>query len=142
MSASSSGAVKALIEAAGLGVAVYRDRQPENEQLPYIVVHEAISIIPEPAFNQGDDPERHISEQVQIDLWERWKNEDGSLAESYTLGEEIAHVLQGGIFADPPAQVTRVQLIQGPNRFLEVEEGLVHKVYTVLLRRTLVPLGS
>lgn len=91
--ASMGGAVKALIETAGLGVPVYRDGAPESATLPdrYVTVHEGI------AYGETQVGEV-VVEQVQVDLWQTARGTAGARVvslESYTLPEHIAGLFRG-----------------------------------------------
>lgn len=137
MSASTAGALKTLIEGASLGVSAYRHRAPEGQAYPHVVIHEAISTTPEPAFSQFDDSQDHVNELVQVDLWQRWKNEDGTLAESYTLADALARVFRGSGLPAAPFHVSGLRLLNGPIRQVEVEENLIHDSYTLEIHRVL-----
>jgi hypothetical protein len=137
MAASTAGALKVLIEGAGLGLSAYRHRAPEGQAYPHVVIHEAISITPEPAFSQFDDSQDHVNELVQIDLWQRWKNADGTLAESYSLADTLARTLRGSTLTAAPFHVSGLRLINGPIRDVEVEENLIHDSYTLEVHRVL-----
>lgn len=139
MAATTSGALKALLEAAGLGIAVYRDEVPEGASYPHVVVREAIAITPEPDFNQHDDPEGHVRELVQIDVWQLHRAPDRSIAESYTLRDAIARVCQGATLPAAPFQVMGV-LVQSMTRVPEPAgetPKVIHDAITLEVRRVL-----
>lgn len=138
MSASSAGAIKALLESAGLSIAVYRDQQPAQERLPYVTVLDAISVIPDPAFNQHDDDLGHVIEQAQVDLWERWRDENETFLASNELPDAIAQAFRGARFTDPPTQVIGIRLLQGPIRLPpDPQTRILHTTFLVEIRRTL-----
>ena len=152
MAANSANAVKALLESLGLGVSVYRDAPAKNAALPYILVHEGISVVPDNAFNAFDDPEGHVRELVQVSVWQTWKNlRTGDIVESYTLPDAVYKALRGGRLPDAPTHVTgmtvtgMVRLVGDPspttrNAPGRGEDDKVHTAITVEVRRTLTPL--
>lgn len=124
MAASTSGALKALIESLGLNISVYRDRAPEGRALPYITVEEAIAIIPD---KLEDGQASTVKETVSIDVWMQWKNRaNGQLAESYTLPYDIARALQGSALGTAPSRAYAVIVHRIGPRLVEEEENLVH----------------
>lgn len=124
MAASTSGALKALIESLGLNISVYRDRAPEGRALPYVTVDEAIAIIPD---KLEDGQSTTVRETVSIDVWMQWKNRaNGQLAESYTLPYDIARALQGSPLDTTPSRAYTVIIHRIGPRLVEEEENLVH----------------
>lgn len=137
MAANTANAIKALLEGLGLGVSVYRDRAPNNIAPPYITVVEAISVVSDPAFNSYDDPEHHIIEQAQVDVWQPWHDAAGTgVVETYTLADAVAKALDGTQPTSPPTRVSGMRLV-GMVRLLELDQNIVHHAITVELRRTL-----
>lgn len=137
MSATSGGAIKALLEAAGLGIAVYRDQAPEDVAFPYVTVFEAISVTPEPAFSAFDDSEGHVAEQVQVDVWQQRRNPTtNAVTESYTLPDAVSRALSGGRLTSLPTYGGHMRLI-GRTRQLEDEGTVIHDAITIEIRRTL-----
>lgn len=141
MAATTGNAIKALIEAAGLGVTVYRDQAPKVA-MPYVTVFEAITVTPEEAFNPRDDPEGHVTEEVQVDVWQQRRNADTlAITESYTLPDAVCLALSGGLLTALPTYGGHMRLI-GRTRQLEDEGTVIHDVLTVEVRRTLVRVGE
>lgn len=137
MSANTANAIKAYIETLGLGVSVYRDRAPNNIAPPYITVIEGISITSDPAFNAFDDPEKHVVELAQVDVWQAWHDAAGTgVVESYTLADAVAKALDGGLPTSPPTRVMGMRLT-GMVRLLDPDQNIVHHALTVEVRRTL-----
>jgi len=151
MSANTGNAVKALLETLGLGVSVYRDAAPLNTPLPVILVHEGISIVPEPSFSAFDDPEGHVRELVQVDVWQMWRDlRSGDVLESYTLPDAVVKGLRGASLATGPTRVSGVTVVDMvrtvgnplPNAREAVGRGEQDKVrhaITIEVRRTLTP---
>lgn len=139
MSASTAGALKALLEGASLGVAIYRDRAPEAAALPFITISEAISVVPDRAFNQFDDPEGHVVEEAQLDVWQTWRNSTtGTMVENYTLPDRVVKAAKGAALPTAPTAVAGLRVLGRVRRF-EEDANLVHDIVTVELRRTLTP---
>lgn len=104
MSASTAGAIKARIEALGLGVSAYRDGAPIDAAgsitaaFPYVVIHEGIGIAWE---RHGDttDPAAHdaVTELVQVDVFQAARKLTAGSSqnvESYTLPEAVMNGLR------------------------------------------------
>lgn len=136
MANSTSGAVKALLEAAGLGISVYRDTAPPDQALPYVTVQEGISFADEPAFSAYDDPAHHVTEEVQVDVWQQWRSATRALTESYTLADAVALTLEGALLTTLPTYGGHV-VLTGRQRLVEEDNNIVHDSITVELRRTL-----
>lgn len=146
MAATTAGAIKAYLETLGLGVAVYRDRAPENTPLftdagaarPYVTVTEGISVVTDPAFNSFDDDQSHVIELAQVDVWQPWRYPEpaGGIAESYTLPDAVMAALDGSRLAEAPTHVAGMRLT-GAVRLLEVDDNVVHHAFTVEIRRIL-----
>lgn len=144
MAMTSSGALKALIESAGLGLAAYRDAVPDarKNDLPYVTIDELVSVVPE---RHGDkqDPDGHHgeTETVTVHLWERWRGDDGKAAENYSLPRELSKLLR----SSPPftygstAQGGAVRIygvsITARARIIEEDSNIVHTTWTLALRR-------
>lgn len=105
MSATTAGAFKALIEAAGLGIAVYRDQAPAEAPLPFAVVHEAIGIAPLSGDFGKDGGTLYVREQVQIDLYQAKKHPaTGRTIEDYGLPRSLLSLLRGSLLPNPPTR--------------------------------------
>ena len=137
MSASTAGALKALLESGGLGVAVYRDRAVENATLPHVTVSEGIAITSEGVFSAFDDPERHVVELAQVDVWQQWRHPTSrTVLESYTLPDAVLSLLQGNRLSTAPTPVMGM-VVQSMVRLLEVSTNTVHHAITVQVHRVL-----
>jgi len=149
VSASTAGAIKAFLEARGLGVSVFRDEAPKQADgsphpLPYVTVAEAISIVRDPAFNSHDDPAGHVIETAQIDVWQSWRDATTrAVAESYTLGDAVALALAGARLPSAPTHTPGVHIV-GIRRLLEPAGAptVVHHAITVEIRRQLARTGA
>lgn len=138
MSANTANAIKALIESLGLGVSVYRDRAPNIAVVPYVTVIEAISVTADSRFNSFDDPEHHVVELAQIDVWQPWRDASGNnVIEDYPLVDAIIVGLDGARLPDAPNHVAGTRLA-GMVRDLEHAKNIVHHAITVEVRRVLV----
>ncbi len=139
MAASTGGAIKALLEAQGLGVSVFRDQKPADQNLDdWITVLEDISTTPDGAFNAYDDPEGHVSELAQVDIWQQARHPSTRVvSESYTLADAVMKALHGARLTAAPKHVSGMQVV-GRVRLLEPENNIVHTALTVQVRRVLV----
>lgn len=134
MAASLSGALKQVIEAAGLGLTVFRDDAGTAVGLVrYVTVSEAVSVTTERlSADHDDDP---VTELVQVDLWQPWRAEtSGAPAEDYALPGNLHKVLHGAHLASAPTLV-RSCTVDDVVRLLERDENTVHHAYTVRVRR-------
>lgn len=137
MSATTAGALKTLIEAAGLSLAAYRDEAPDASTLPYVTIAEAISVVPTDSFNAFDDSQGHVTEQAQVDLWQQWHNPStGVLSESYTLPDALTKALSGAGLSAARTSVQGVRVLS-VRRLTESDSDLVHHAITVEVKRTL-----
>lgn len=111
MSASSSGAVKAFLEQQRLGVAVYRDAARADTKLPYVTVRERISYVQEPSGDFGDaDGQVCVREQLQLDVWQPYRDEHGRVVEDYGLVDSLTRLLRGCQLPTHPKRVYGVQV--------------------------------
>ncbi len=137
MAATSSGALKALIEGGGLGLAAYRDAAPEGASPPYVIIHEAISVVPSPSNARYDRAGTSPTgiETVQVSLWQRWRKPvDGTVGESYSLPDALADLIDGASLTTAPTHVWGVRFISSV-RFVDREQDLTHHALTVELVR-------
>lgn len=138
MSASLAGSLKVLIEAAGLGLAAYRDDAGTAATgSAWVTISEGVSITPVRLGDDGsDDP---ITELVQIDLFQPWRAKNpGDPAEDYTLPDRLHDVLHGAELPDAPMPV-RSCTVDSFTRFVERDSNLVHHAYTVRIQRDRAP---
>lgn len=134
MAASLSGALKQVIEAAGLGLPVFRDDAGKAHDLVrYVTISEGVSTTTERlSTDHGDDP---VTELVQVDLWQPWRAEvDGAPAEAYDLPGQLHQVLHGARLTSAPTLV-RSCTVDDVVRLLERDENTVHHAFTVRVRR-------
>ncbi|MGJ5895150.1 hypothetical protein ACSCBZ_24820 [Streptomyces niveiscabiei] len=142
MAATTSGAIKAYLEARGFGVPVFRDGPRQGQGEPFIVVQEGIPAGLDTIAN-GDfgDPnaEINIAETVIVDLVQRARVQTGAattkVTERYGLAEAIAHALHGCTLSAHPAKVTAVR-VQDIDR-IPIEDNRVRHSITITVRRTL-----
>lgn len=132
MAATISGALKAYIEGLALGLSAFRDRAGKDASEPYVVIQEGISIVPKHLGDNGVNDA--VVEQVQVDLWEHWRNTDHTLAESYTLARQLEIALRSPILTGLPFHVHGV-IGLSRTRQVDQEAGLVRNIYTVEIRR-------
>ncbi|MDQ3573779.1 MAG: hypothetical protein M3404_02485 [Actinomycetota bacterium] len=143
MAATTGNAIKAHLEAGGLGLTGYRDKAPDQPSLPFFTVREAIALVPHPAMPHYDDAQGIVTETVQVDLWEAWQKPTQSgptVSESYTLADDVARRLNQPMAASgssaPPSHVWQMRLTSRA-RLFEEKANLIHHVFTVEVRRQL-----
>ncbi|MEV5659798.1 hypothetical protein [Streptomyces flaveolus] len=149
MAASTSGAIKARLEALAFGVPVFRDGPREGQAPPFIVVQEGMPAGLDRA-GTGDfgDPaaEINVIETVTVDLVQQARIKTGAtttrVTERYGLAEAIAHALHGCQLPAHPAAVhaVRVQDIDRiPIADNRVRHSITVQVHRELLREEVVP---
>lgn len=136
MSATTAGALKAFLETQSLGVSIHRDRPPASTAEPFITISEAISVTPEPAFNQHDDPDGHVSELAQVDIWQKWRTDTNTIGENYTLVDAVCLALRGVRLSTAPTHVSGISVLNRV-RLVEQDTNIVHDAITVRVRRVL-----
>lgn len=141
MSASLAGAIKAYLETQGLGIGFHRDKAPtlqdgEPYPYPYGTINEGVSRTPSRQFNQYDDPEGHITELVDVHIWQAKKHADGFLAEDSSLPDRTELALRGARLTTAPFQVDGVRVV-GSVRVPDPDANVVHDAITVAVDRVL-----
>lgn len=145
MAATIAGAIKAHVEAAGLGLACYRDAAPSHLNpktgklepsvpLPYVTVRERIAASNDPDGVFDDDVIHSETETVQVDLWQRWRTDSGGRAESYTLARDLRQLLRTVDLTGLPFRVYGTR-VAATARLLEPVTNVVHDVLTLTVRR-------
>lgn len=139
MSATTAGALKSFLESQGLGVPAYRLNAPENQAPPYLTIQEAVSVVPHPDDNPWwDEAESIVVEEAQVDVWQKRKNDDNTVAESYTLPASVARALHGGLLGTAaPTKVWGMSLVDGPRLLPDPDQNIVHHICTVRILRHL-----
>lgn len=134
MAASTAGALKALIEAGGLGLSAYRDKAPPAAPLPHVTITERITLVRNGAdgrFDHDAGP-RTANETVQVSLWEHWRNPaTGALSESYTLSDALTRLLDGTTLPVAPTHVWGVLFRSSRRLPPEVDTNLVQTAITI-----------
>lgn len=135
MSATTSGALKAYIEALGLSLSVSRDRVADNASLPYVTVTEAIAVVDDHHGDLGSLTSADaVTETAQVSLWEQWRGADGRPVETYGLPDTLAKALrrwQGTVAGRRVYGVSQVNRV----RLLDAEANVVQHAYTLTIRR-------
>lgn len=136
MAATIAGALKALIESAGLGLAAYRDEAPKDASPPFVIIHEGISLVPDPSNARYDGSERQAREEVQVSLWQQWRTTGtGGNNESYTVADALKEALDGAELPTsgngaPPKHVWGLRFLSS-RRILDRDNNRVHTPMTV-----------
>lgn len=148
--ANTAGALKTLVEAAGLGVMVVRDALPKRYTLPALVIRESVG---HSVRQHGDygDPNASLAttEMVLADLWQAWRTSTGQTGESPTLPDALFKAIHGKRLAGHNkitygTRVTDVQRIPHIDAKDGSKQGdqadaanVVQHAYTILLDRGL-----
>jgi hypothetical protein len=123
VSATTSGAVKAHLESTtpSLGIPFFRDRAPKKVTLPFGVIQEGISVVPVPMGDTGDQAaEKVVAEDVQVAIYEVWRDAEGRMIERYDLPDKVFRRLQGALLPGVPSGWGAVQVL-GRVRLPQVE---------------------
>lgn len=134
MAASTSGALKALIEAGGLSISAYRDEAPDGSTLPYVTILERIALVPNGVDGRYDrDSGAHSgNETVQVSLWEQWRHPTTkALTESYTLSDALVRLLDGAPLPVAPTHVWGVRFLSSRRLPPELDTNLVQTAITI-----------
>ena len=134
MSATTGAAVKATLEAAALGVPVFRDTAPKGQAYPFVTVQEEISLT---VVQRADA----AAELVQVDLWQRMRHPEGhadagKVAEDPVLVRKLQAALRGAPLMTAPTLTYRATL-EGSVRLTEPDTNTVHHACTVRVHREL-----
>lgn len=153
MSASTANAIKALIEAGGLGLSAYSDVAPEGTTpwspgrgpTPFVTITEGIAITPA-AINAPLSGERDfvVVELVQVSLWQAWRDPESAskrVVESKTLPDALLTLLHGAQLPTAPTHVWAV-FVRSILRLLERSENVVQHPITVELVRDTAPVSA
>lgn len=132
-----STALKQLIEASGLGVMGYRDHAPEDAEMPFVVITEAIASVPQRSGDASTDDA--TEESVQIDLWEQWIDRSGanpSLSEVPSRANALVAALHGSSLDSSPTKAYGIR-VDNRTRRLDREANTVRNIIDVTVHRNL-----
>lgn len=148
--AGTTGALKSLIEGAGLGVMVVRDRLPKNVRYPALILSDSVNTVMEHHGDFGSTSASYaVIEMVTIDLYQAWRTMNGQVGESMTLADDLLKLLHGASLPTHSKRVYGVQVtsmvrlaqidLQNSSRLIDNADSanVVHHSYSVLLRRAL-----
>lgn len=137
MAASTAGAIKAFLEAQGLGVTVDRDQAPAERPWPRVTVSEGVAVVPDRSGDFGSANEETGVETATVDVWERWRDPASKvLSESYTLVPAIRRALHGAVLSGSPTHAYGVRVVSSI-RLLEAQNNVVHTAITVEINRVI-----
>ena len=153
MAATISNAIKALIEAAGLGVSGVRDETSPGRAYPFVKIQEGLDTGPDPISNAFDeDSDFEVTELVQVELlMQKQSPHTHAQTESYTLPDALHKVLHGARLPSAPSKVYGMRVIgrvripdaptkatNQPRNQAPQPSGVVRIVYTVQVKRNLI----
>lgn len=152
MAATIGGAIKAYLEAQGLGIAVYKDAPPQAVRdkatgrivAPYCTYHEDIVPLRMRPMEDGGPANGGtaiVTQTFQLDLWQNWRAADDTNLESPTLADAITRLLHGSKLLPsgagaPPVHVAGVRQV-GRIRIEERDPRIVHHAYTLAIDRVI-----
>lgn len=138
MSATTAGALKALIEAGGLGITADRDERSRlNTAANWVTISEGISAVPA-SINTPYDPlgPKVVSELAQVDLWQTWRDDNKNILESAALAKSLVRLLDGARLPTSPTRTFGVTVRSSRRMPPEQEANLVHTAITVEVVRS------
>lgn len=96
MSATTAGAVKAHLEAAGTGIPWFRDLAPQDQALPFGTIQEGISLtLDRDGDHQDPNATQGVREGAQVTIFQAFRGADGKAAEDFTLVGRVIKALHG-----------------------------------------------
>lgn len=149
MSATTSGALKVLIESLGLGLSAYQDRAPLRpdgtpQPRPYVVIAEESPLVPGPMEDGGPGT---AVETAFADLFQDYRDMTpgsptyGNLKENRTLAAALRRGIHGqrlqSIGTAPNAAVVYMVIVTSSVRLLEEDGNAVHHSLTLDVHRQL-----
>lgn len=129
--------LKTRLDAAALGVPVQRAEDPRPRVAAYIDIEENISVTPERDGDFGDATAvQGVTEEAQVNVWQRRRNEVGAVAEDYDLHHKVVRTLHGATLSSGGGHVYGCRVVASA-RLIEEAGAVVHHAITVELRRDL-----
>lgn len=124
MAATVGGGIRDLVVADGLlGARFWSDSAPDGATFPYGTFHDGISMAP---ALKGDARTLRLVRQVQVDLWERQRDEDEDVARA------LYALLDGALIT---VGQDRMRLaVDDAQRFVEADTSIVHRALTLAVR--------
>lgn len=138
MTATLTGALAGIIEAAVPAVTVYAGQAVEGAAMPHVVVHERISLVVRPAGDFGSaGAERWAAEELQVDVWQQFRTPaTGAIVETPALADSVAKAIHGAQLTTAPTQVMAVR-VTGIRRLPDPDPNVHRDVIAVTVDRTL-----
>lgn len=135
MSATTGGAIKTLIEGAGLSISAFRERAPEGTAFPYVSIQEAIDLVVDRGGDNGDGTT--CTEVVQVDVWQQKRNPTTqAMTENYTLPGGVIRALHGKTLLTSPTKTYGLRVVGAP-RVPDTDSNILHDAITVEVKRVL-----
>lgn len=147
--ASTSGALKTLIESANLGVMVVRDRLPKEYRLPAAVISDGVHEADARWGDYGDQTApQGTTEMAYVDLYQMWRTRQGMVGESRTLARDLKKLLHGSTLPTHDQKVYGVR-VDSVVRMVEIDRpdtsriidrankgsDIVHHAFTIYIDR-------
>lgn len=135
MAATTGGALKQLIEAAGLGLSAYRRKVPSDAALPYVVITDGIS---EQTIDQGDNSaDDDAVENVQVDLYQQYYDvATRTVIEDQVLAKALKRAMHGKRLTAAPEHVYAVK-VPFNTTSMDADDNTVRTRYSVNILRSL-----
>jgi hypothetical protein len=128
LSATTAGALKALIESLGLSISAYHSQAPPGAKRPYITIDDEIALVADPLADGRADTG---VETAQVDIWQDWKDASGAIVEIRTLAPAVRRGVDGAQLAAIGTSHAYICIFKHSLRQVEAEENIVHHALTV-----------
>jgi len=129
-----SGALKYVIESAGLSVTVFRDLAPPKAPLPLVVITEGVAWTVVPSGDTDAEGELRIREQAQVDIYQALRAADGSRVEEIGLEDHICWLMHR---TKLPSWLIVCYGVQILTRSAQASDNLRRTIVTVQIDRVL-----
>jgi hypothetical protein len=129
MAATVGGALKQLIESAGLGLAAYRDLASPDAVLPYVVITEGI--VSETISGGDNGAEDTEKENIQVDLYQAYMDpKTRKVTETTVLVKALKRAMHGKQLTAAPTHVYGVR-VPFNTRTRRADDNTVRTRYSV-----------
>jgi hypothetical protein len=129
-----AGAIKYTIEQLGLGVAGYRDLAPPKASMPFAVIVEGVAWTVVPTGDTDIAGELWVREQVQVDIYQGLRSQDGTRTEVIGLEDQVCAALHQSRLPSWTNVVSGVRVL---TRSSVVDDNVRRTIVTLEIDRTL-----
>jgi hypothetical protein len=132
-----AGAIKYVIESAGLGVSAYRDLAPPKASMPFCVITEGVAWNVLPHGDTDASDELSIRELVQVDIYQGLRSADGTRIENPDLEDLVCFTLQQSKLPTWVNLVYGVQVLTRSTQTDQAQSNVRRTIVTLQIDRLL-----